>query len=332
MAISIRLTKVVIADFRAGPGGGAHGIAAAVSWILLLLAGWATGLPGWVDAVARLRVEDGAVVVPVPAAGETGALRFAWRSPDYSVSLAMPAPVAAAGGPLPKVRGAAGLPLVMLDPGHGGRDPGAPGVDGTTEKALTLAAAQAIRDALLASGRVRVAMTREDDSFVPLQQRTDMGRRLGAALFLSLHCDSAADPLASGGTLYTLSDVASDKESARLAARENRADLIAGIDLGSERADIASLLIDLAQRRTMGVSARYADLLAREVAPVMHLHARPRRMAALVVLKAPDMPSVLFELGYVSNEADATALTSPEGRARLAAAVRRATEIFLATR
>lgn len=297
--------------------------------MLFLIAGWLTGLPGWIGLAERVRVDEGALVVPLER--EAG-LRFAWRAEDYSVSLAMPEPVAATGAPRPRVQGAPGLPLVVLDPGHGGRDPGAPGVDGVTEKALTLEAARAIRDALLASGRVRVAMTRDDDSFVPLQQRTDIGRRLGAALFLSLHCDSAADPLAAGGTLYTLSDVASDKEAARMAARENRADLLAGVDLGSERADIASLLIDLAQRRTMGVSARYADLLAREVAPAMRLHARPRRMAALMVLKAPDMPSVLFELGYVSNAEDAQALVSPEGRARLAAAVRRATEIYLATR
>ncbi|WP_294251064.1 N-acetylmuramoyl-L-alanine amidase [uncultured Sphingomonas sp.] len=300
-----------------------------MSWMLFLIAGWLTGLPGWIGLAEQVRVEEGALVVPLE--GDAGP-RFAWRAEDYSVSLAMPEPVAAKGGPLPSVQGAAGLPLVVLDPGHGGRDPGAPGVDGITEKALTLEAARAIRDALLASGRVRVAMTRDDDSFVPLQQRTDIGRRLGAALFLSLHCDSAADPLAAGGTLYTLSEVASDKEAARMAARENRADLLAGVDLGSERADVASLLIDLAQRRTMAVSARYADLLAREVAPAMRLHARPRRMAALMVLKAPDMPSVLFELGYVSNAEDAQALGSPEARARLGAAVRRATEIYLATR
>ncbi|MET3710515.1 N-acetylmuramoyl-L-alanine amidase [Sphingomonas trueperi] len=300
-----------------------------MSWMLFLIAGWLTGLPGWAGLAEHVRVEQDALVVPLE--NDAGP-RFAWRTEDYSVSLAMPEPVAAKGAPLPRVQGAAGLPLVVLDPGHGGRDPGAPGVDGITEKALTLEAARAIRDALLASGRVRVAMTRDDDSYVPLQQRTDIGRRLGAALFLSLHCDSAADPLAAGGTLYTLSEVASDKEAARMAARENRADLLAGVDLGSERADIASLLIDLAQRRTMAVSARYADLLAREIAPAMRLHARPRRMAALMVLKAPDMPSVLFELGYVSNAEDAQALGSPEARARLAAAVRRATEIYLATR
>lgn len=297
--------------------------------MLFLIAGWLTGLPGWIGLAEQVRVEQDALVVPFE---RDAGPRFAWRAEDYSVSLAMPEPVAAKWASLPRVQGAAGLPLVVLDPGHGGRDPGAPGVDGITEKALTLEAARAIRDALLASGRVRVAMTRDDDSFVPLQQRTDIGRRLGAALFLSLHCDSAADPLAAGGTLYTLSEVASDKEAARMAARENRADLLAGVDLGSERADVASLLIDLAQRRTMAVSARYADLLAREVAPAMRLHARPRRMAALMVLKAPDMPSVLFELGYVSNAEDAQALGSPEARARLAAAVRRATEIYLATR
>lgn len=297
--------------------------------MLFLLAGWLAGPPGWLGLGNAVRIEDGAVAVAVQ---HGDALRLAWRTPDYNVTLAMPAPVAAAAGPLPEVQGAGGLPLVMLDPGHGGRDPGAIGVDGVAEKTLTLEAARAIRDALLASGRVRVAMTRDGDSYIPLQQRADAGRRLGATLFLSLHCDSAADPLATGGTLYTLSEVASDKEAARMAARENRTDLLAGVDLGSERADVASLLIDLTQRRTMGVSARYADLLAREASSSLRLHARPRRMAALMVLKAPDMPSVLFELGYVSNAADAEALGSAEGRQRLAATVRRATEIFLATR
>lgn len=224
------------------------------------------------------------------------------------------------------------LPLVVLDPGHGGRDPGAIGADGVPEKALTLAAAQAIRDALRASGRMRVALTRDDDRFISLQQRVDRARAMGAALFLSLHCDDAGDAKAAGGTIYTLSEVASDKEAARLAARENRADLLSGVDLGAAGADVASLLIDLAQRRTMEVSARYADLLAREVKGVMRLHPRPRRMAALMVLKAPDMPSVLFELGYVSNPEDLRFLRSEAGRAQLAARVRRATEIFLATR
>jgi N-acetylmuramoyl-L-alanine amidase len=303
-----------------------------VSWILLLFAGWLTGMPGWADVAKRVHLEEGALRLPAdPLTGE-GGIRFAWRVPDDAVTLAMPMPAPAPGGPLPAIQGAAGLPLVVLDPGHGGRDPGAIGVEGVAEKTLTLAAAQAIRDALLASGRVRVAMTRADDSHVPLQRRTEIGRRLGAALFLSLHCDSAADPLAAGGTLYTLSEVASDKEAARMAARENRADLLAGVDLGSENADVASLLIDLTQRRTMAVSARYADLLAREATPALRLHTRPRRMAALMVLKAPDMPSVLFELCYVSNAADAQALGSAAGRERLAAAVRRATEIFLATR
>ncbi|WP_240610064.1 N-acetylmuramoyl-L-alanine amidase family protein [Sphingomonas pokkalii] len=224
------------------------------------------------------------------------------------------------------------LPLVVLDPGHGGRDPGAIGVGGVPEKTLTLAAARAIRDALLASRRVRVAMTREDDRFVSLEQRTERARRMGAALFLSLHCDGATDAKASGGTIYTLSEVASDKEAARLAARENRADLLPGVDLRAAGADVASLLIDLAQRRTMEVSARYADLLEREAGVAMRLHPRPRRMAALAVLKAPDVPSVLFELGYVSNPQDLRFLGSAAGRAQLAASVRRATEIFLATR
>lgn len=289
---------------------------------MALLAGWMTGIPGWADVVAAAHIDRGAIVVrPHPIFGPAASwiVPLGARPAPYSVAMAIP-------------QGDPALPLVVIDPGHGGRDPGATGIDGVAEKQLTLAAARSIRTALLASGRVRVALTRDDDRFVPLQARTARARALGAALFVSLHCDSAGDPKAAGGTLYTLSEIASDKEAARLAARENRADLLSGVDLGTARADVASLLIDLTQRRTMAVSARYADLLVREAAPVLRLHARPRRMAALMVLKAPDMPSVLFELGYVSNAEDARFLGSEDGRRRLAAAVRRATEIFLATR
>lgn len=250
---------------------------------------------------------------------------------SYSVSMPLPArPRAAA---LPRVYGEADRPLVVIDAGHGGHDPGAiaPG-SGLREKDLTLKVALAIRDALLASGRVRVALTREDDRFLVLQERYGLARKLRADLFISVHCDSAGSGDASGATVYTLSEVASDKEAARLAARENKADILAGVDLGAASPDISSLLIDLTQRETMNISARFARLLGREAQPLIPIKANYHRMASLMVLKAPDMPSVLFETGYISNPGDAEFLASADGRRRIAQSVRNAVEVHFATR
>jgi len=249
---------------------------------------------------------------------------------SYSETIALPrrAPPAA----LPRVYGEADRPLVVIDAGHGGHDPGAIGASGLREKDLTLKTALAIKDALLASGRVRVALTREDDRFLVLQERYGLARKLGADLFISVHCDSAGNADASGATVYTLSEVASDKEAARLAARENKADIIAGVDLGTQNPDISSILIDLTQRETMNASAGFARLLGREAQPLIPIKANFHRMASLMVLKAPDMPSILFETGYISNESDAAFLASDEGRRKVAQSVRKAVEIHFATR
>nr|WP_235536786.1 N-acetylmuramoyl-L-alanine amidase [Sphingomonas sp. Root241] len=260
---------------------------------------------------------------------------FAWLQPAsrpaYSVSMPLPRRMPAA--PLPRVYGEANRPLVVIDAGHGGHDPGAVSGDGgLREKDVTLAVAKAIRDALLASGRVRVALTREDDRFLVLQERYGLARRLKADLFISVHCDSAGNADATGATVYTLSEVASDKEAARLAARENKADILAGVDLGAASPDISSILIDLTQRETMNASANFARLLGREAQPLMPIKANYHRMASLMVLKAPDMPSVLFETGYISNSGDAAFLASPEGRRKVAQSVRKAVEIHFATR
>lgn len=251
-----------------------------------------------------------------------------------SSTMRIPAVATRAGtGRLPRIQGPAGRPLVVIDAGHGGFDPGALSADGRhREKDLTLATARAIRDELLASGRVRVALTRDDDRFLVLRDRYSLARRLGANLFISIHCDSAGNPDATGATAYTLSEVASDKEAARLAARENKADVIAGVDLGTATVDISSILIDLAQRETMNVSAGFAKLLGREARPLIPTKANFHRMASLMVLKAPDMPSILFETGYISNAADAAFLGSREGQAAIAQSVRRAVEIHFATR
>ncbi|MCX8476375.1 MAG: N-acetylmuramoyl-L-alanine amidase [Sphingomonas sp.] len=257
-------------------------------------------------------------------------LQPASRHP-YSVSMTLPKRLPRA--PLPRVYGDAGRPLVVIDAGHGGHDPGALSPDGSLrEKDVTLQVARAIRDALLASGRVRVALTREDDRFLVLQERYGLARRLKADLFISVHCDSAGNPDATGATVYTLSEVASDKEAARLAARENKADIIAGVDLGVASPDISSILIDLTQRETMNMSANFARLLGREAQPLIPIKPNYHRMASLIVLKAPDMPSVLFETGYISNLNDAEFLASAEGQRKVAQSVRKAVEIHFATR
>lgn len=251
---------------------------------------------------------------------------------SYSITAPIPAPRGQLA--LPRVYGDDdSRPLVVIDPGHGGIDPGAISpTSGLKEKDVTLRIARAIRDELLASGRVRVALTREDDRFLVLQERYGVARKLKADLFISIHCDSVGGGDASGATVYTLSEVASDKEAARLAARENKADIIQGINLADASPDISSLLIDLTQRETMNNSASFARLLGREAKALVPIKPNFHRMASLVVLKAPDMPSILFETGYISNPRDAAFIDSREGRARIAESVRRAVDIHFARR
>jgi N-acetylmuramoyl-L-alanine amidase len=235
--------------------------------------------------------------------------------------------------PLPRVTGDETRPLVVIDAGHGGVDPGAINPDtGLREKDVTLAIAKAIRDELVRSGRARVALTRSDDRFLVLRERFGIARRLRADLFISIHCDSVGQGDASGASAYTLSEVASDREAARLAARENKADVIAGVNLGGEDRAVSSILIDLTQRETMNASAGFARLLGRESAGLIAVKPTFHRMASLMVLKAPDMPSVLFETGYISNARDAAFLDSADGRERIAQGVRRAVEVHFARR
>ncbi len=269
-------------------------------------------------------------------AGIAGPLNFfpfnfgAASRPKYKVSIAVPPK--ARGMKLPRVQGDDTRPLVVIDAGHGGVDPGAIGPNGLREKDVTLKVARAIRDELLASGRVRVALTRDDDRYLILRERYGVARRLKGDLFISIHCDSTGSENATGATAYTLSEVASDKEAARLAARENKADVISGVNLGEAPADVSSILIDLTQRETMNSSATFARLLGREARPLMPLKANFHRMASLMVLKAPDMPSILFETGYISNPQDAAFLDSSEGRHRIAESVTRAVEVHFARR
>ena len=235
--------------------------------------------------------------------------------------------------PLPKIYGTPGRPLVVIDAGHGGHDPGAVlASSGSREKDITLAVAQAIKAELIKSGRVRVALTREDDRFLILGERSSIARAIKADLFLSIHADSAPADGANGATIYTLSEVASDREATLLAQRENKADIVNGVNLGGGNLEIASILLDLAQRETMTASVAFADLLKREATGLVPFRADYHRMAGFVVLKAPDTPSVLLEVGYLTNRNDVTRLTSDEGKNRIARGIRRAVEIHFARR
>lgn len=238
-------------------------------------------------------------------------------------------------GPLPRVTPARGAnpPLVVIDPGHGGHDPGAASpFIGPREKDVTLALGLAIRDALAATGRVRVAMTREDDTYRGLDERYQIARRLDADLFISIHADAAPlNDAARGATVYTLSEVASDRQAAMLAAQQNGSDRIAGTPL-SGNPGVNLVLIDLAQRESMNLSADFARLLYREAAPVFPFRPDWHRFAAFVVLKAPDMPSILFESGYLTNRTDAEYISSAEGRRQIAEGMRRAIEAHFARR
>jgi N-acetylmuramoyl-L-alanine amidase len=250
---------------------------------------------------------------------------------ELTVRLPRATPVDAA--PLPTVRGPRGRPLVVIDAGHGGHDPGAISPFGDRrEKDATLAIALATRDALLASGRVRVALTRDNDSFLVLRERYEIARRLGAELFISIHVDSAENPQVNGATVYTLSEVASDRESGRLAQRENSSDVINGVDLGGEGQDVRSILIDLTQRETMNISARFAGLLFREGRNDVRFMSNYHRFADFAVLKAPDMPSVLLETGYLTNRIDVQRVFSRAGQRRIAQGVTRSVERHFARR
>ena len=236
---------------------------------------------------------------------------------------------------LPKIYGPADarLPLVVIDAGHGGHDPGAISPHGgAREKDVTLAIAKAAREELLKSGRVRVALTRDGDSYIVLQDRFSIARKMKADLFLSIHADSAENQTARGGSVYTLSEVASDREAQRLAANQNKSDIINGVNLGGADVNVSSILIDLTQRETMNVSAEFAKLLLREAGPNMTLRGSAHRFASFIVLKAPDTPSVLFETGYLSNAEDAAFLVSPAGRQSIARSVSSAIQSHFARR
>lgn len=249
---------------------------------------------------------------------------------DYVIRLVMPdtnAPV-----DLPEILGPEDRtrPLVVIDAGHGGRDPGASG-GSYVEKRVVLGLALALRDKLVEDGGIRVALTRDDDTFLVLEERPEIARRLDADLFISIHADSSGEVSSvRGASIYTLSEEASSEAAARFAERENSANSLNGVVVDKKNQEVNDILVELSQRRVQENSAEFANLIVREGGGSIRFHPQAKRSAALAVLRAPDVPAVLYESGFITNPADAERLTSEEGRAQFAEAMARAIRIYFA--
>ena len=241
---------------------------------------------------------------------------------------------AAAGGLLaaPAISAAArpAAPLVMLDPGHGGKDPGAIGVSGTYEKHIALAAAQELRRQISGAGRFRVELTRDRDVFIPLPERVAIAQRRGAALFVSMHADALGDHAVRGASVYTLADHASDAQTAALAVRENASDRFGDPAFRGAPPEVARILSSLVRQETRTGSVRMAHDVVGELRHDTPLLQNPARQAGFRVLRAADIPSILVEMGFMSNREDEAALRTAPHRARVAGAMRRAIEAYFA--
>ena len=240
------------------------------------------------------------------------------------------APPASAERPAPAKR-ADGKRVIVIDAGHGGIDPGAIGTRRTKEKDVVLAFSRALRDKLKQNKNYEVVMTRDDDTFLSLKQRVTVARQNQADLFIAVHADTVRGNSVRGATLYTVSEKASDAEAEALAQKENRSDIIGGMDLATENEEVTDILIELAQRETKNHSIFFAKKAATQLQLVTHMTGKPTRSAGFVVLKAPDVPSVLLELGYLSNKADEALLVSPQWQARVTEAMAKAIDAYFAT-
>ncbi|MBT4770763.1 MAG: N-acetylmuramoyl-L-alanine amidase [Rhodospirillaceae bacterium] len=239
------------------------------------------------------------------------------KKPDQMAAL----PIVPLPKPVPKKTKTAAKKIIVLDPGHGGVDPGATGKSGRFEKYITLSMARVLKKKLEKTGRYKVILTREKDIFLRLRDRLKIARQADADLFISLHADSNKNRKIRGLSVYTLSERASDKEAASLATSENKSDVIAGIDLSHETPEVTDILIDLAQRETMNLSSHFANTLIQELRREVKLLRKTHRFAGFAVLKAPDVPSVLVELGYLSNSGEEKKLRDPKYLARLSTAL-----------
>jgi N-acetylmuramoyl-L-alanine amidase len=277
---------------------------------------------GKIETVTRPR--DGAVLMTIPLQKvDRDAFRKAAATADQG-----PSPTHAATASAGDTR-----PLIVIDAGHGGTDPGAIASSGVFEKDIVFGFAQDLAAKLNAAGHYRVQMTRDRDVFVPLADRVRIAREVKADLFISIHADSISSaPQVRGATIYTGSEKATDAESAKLAERENRADAAAGVEAAEATPDIADILQELTLRETRGFSSTFARSLMGQLAPVMEMSTKPHREARFVVLRSPDVPSVLVELGYLSSKRDLEKLQDPDWRAGVTGSMARAVEQFFATR
>jgi N-acetylmuramoyl-L-alanine amidase len=276
-------------------------------------------------ALLELAAEPGPAAAGAQAEAALPGVEAALSSPDRT------APARPAVVPAEQLRRSRARPLVVIDPGHGGKDVGAIAVSGQHEKDVTLAVAKAAARQLERSGKVDVRLTRSDDRFLTLGERVRLARAWGADLFISVHADSAPNPQARGASVYTLSETASDREAARLAAKENRADAIAGQDLSGLDGEAQTVLIDLAMRDSMNASADFAAMLQSGLEPRGVLFRQQfHRFAGFAVLRNLGVPAVLLECGYLSNSEDAAYLFSARGQKALGEGVARAAEAWLA--
>mgnify|MGYP005992494293 FL=1 len=288
--------------------------------------------PAVVEAIETVKTREGAVLVSIPFRKvDRDTFRKAAVVGDPSPA-AKAAPKAA-----PKAasmnEAADTRPLIVIDAGHGGTDPGAIAATGVFEKDIVFGFAQSFAERLEASGRYRLVMTRDRDVFVPLAERVRIAREAKADLFVSIHADSiSAAPQVKGATIYTGSEKATDSESAKLAERENRADAAAGTESGEGPADVADILQELTLRETRGFSAGFAGRLMGQLSPVMEMSTKPHREAGFKVLRSPDVPSVLIELGYLSSKSDLEKLQSEEWRARVTGSMAKAVDLFFSGR
>lgn len=266
------------------------------------------------------------MTIPVPEWGREYVMRFSFITETPQLEL-------------PEVTGSSDTtrPLVVIDPGHGGRDPGTvkrlPDGREVYEKDLVLAISLALKELLEERGGIRIALTREDDRIIPLAYRPEIARQLDAHLFISVHADSAGDRAdVSGASVYTLSEEASSEAAARFAERENAADRLNGIEVATDNSAVSDILVELSQERTQEDALEFADLILREGQGDIDFHPYPKRSAALAVLRAPDVPAVLFESGFVTNERDLAKLMTEEGRRAHADVLERAIRVYLARR
>ncbi len=222
------------------------------------------------------------------------------------------------------------LPLVMLDPGHGGKDPGAVGVTGTYEKHVAFATATELKRQMDAAGRVRVLLTRKRDVFIPLEDRVAIAQRAGATLFVSMHADAVGDHSVRGASIYTLADTASDAQTAALARRENSADRFGGPAFTDQPPEVARILASLVRQETRNGSAHMQHAMVATLDQDLPMLQNPARHASFMVLKAADIPSILVEMGFMSNPQDEAALRQAGHRTVVAAAMMRAIDAYFA--